>query len=105
MSDSHGSTAVETPEAPRAVDRPGEPLLRAEGVWKLFGPGADKVIGTPDADLPRAELREKRGVLAAVKAVSIAVGPGGVFFVMGLPGSGKSPRAPTLIRLTEPTAG
>jgi glycine betaine/proline transport system ATP-binding protein len=105
MSDSHGSAAVETPEAPRAVDRPGEPLLRAEGVWKLFGPGADKVIGTPDADLPRAELREKRGVLAAVKDVSIAVWPGEVFVVMGLSGSGKSTLARTLIRLIEPTAG
>ena len=51
MSDSHGSAAVETPEATLAPERSGEPLLRAEGVWKLFGPKADKVIGTPDADL------------------------------------------------------
>ncbi len=105
MSDSHGSAAVETPEAAPAPDRTGEPLLRAEGVWKLFGPNADKVIGTPDADLPRAELREKHGLVAAVKDISIDVWPGEVFVVMGLSGSGKSTLVRTLIRLIEPTAG
>ena len=53
MSDSHGSAAVETPEATLAPERDGEPLLRAEGVWKIFGSGAEKIIGTPDANLPR----------------------------------------------------
>ena len=62
MSDSHGSGAVETPEARPATPRNGDPLLRAEGVWKLFGKHADNVIGTPDADLSRAELRDKNAV-------------------------------------------
>ncbi len=105
MSDSHGSGAVETMQAPTAPDRNGEPLLRAEGVWKLFGRNADKVIGTPDADLPRAELREKTGCIAAVRDVSLEVWPGEVFVVMGLSGSGKSTLVRTLIRLIEPTAG
>src|SRR5829696_2225548 len=105
MSDSHGSGAVETPEAPPATDRNGEPLLRAEGVWKLFGKNADKVIGTPDADLSRAELREKTGCVTAVRDISIEVWPGEVFVVMGLSGSGKSTLVRTLIRLIEPTAG
>ena len=105
MSDSHGSAAVETPEAPPAPARDGEPLLRADGVWKLFGPNADKVIGTPDADLSRSELREKTGTVLAVKDVSIDIWPGEVFVVMGLSGSGKSTLVRTLIRLIEPTAG
>src|SRR5215204_3472350 len=105
MSDSHGSGAVETPEAAPATDRNGEPLLRAEGVWKLFGKNADKVIGTPDADLSRAELREKTGTVVAVRDISIDVWPGEVFVVMGLSGSGKSTLVRTLIRLIEPTAG
>src|SRR3954466_12395550 len=105
MSDSHGSAAVETPEAPPAPDRNGDPLLRAEGVWKLFGKNAGKVIGTPDAELPRGELREKTGCVAAVRNVSFEVWPGEVFVVMGLSGSGKSTLVRTLIRLIEPTAG
>jgi glycine betaine/proline transport system ATP-binding protein len=105
VSDSHGSAAVETPEAPRTSARDGDPLLHAEGVWKLFGSGAEKLLGTPDADLPRAELREKHGVVAAVKDISLEVWPGEVFVVMGLSGSGKSTLVRTLIRLIEPTAG
>jgi glycine betaine/proline transport system ATP-binding protein len=74
-------------------------------VWKVFGPAADKVVGTPDADLTRAELREKTGCVVAVRDVSIDIKPGEVFVVMGLSGSGKSTLVRTLIRLIEPTAG
>jgi glycine betaine/proline transport system ATP-binding protein len=83
----------------------GDPLIRAQGVWKIFGPKAERIIGTPDADLPRRELREKTGCVAAVRDVSIEVWPGEVFVVMGLSGSGKSTLVRTLIRLIEPTAG
>jgi glycine betaine/proline transport system ATP-binding protein len=81
------------------------PLIRAEGIWKIFGRNAGKVIGTPDADLSRGELREKTGCVAAVRNVSFEVWPGEVFVVMGLSGSGKSTLVRTLIRLIEPTAG
>ena len=81
------------------------PLIRAHGVWKIFGPKAERILGTPDADLPRRELREKTGCVAAVRDVSLEVNPGEVFVVMGLSGSGKSTLVRTLIRLIEPTAG
>src|SRR6516164_4476402 len=83
----------------------GHPLIRADGVWKVFGPKAEQIIGSPDADLPRGELREKTGCVAAVRDVSLQVWPGEVFVVMGLSGSGKSTLVRTLIRLIEPTAG
>src|SRR5438094_7708935 len=86
-------------------DRSGAPLIHAKGVWKIFGRHADKVMGTADADLPRSELREKHGCVAAVRDVSFDVWPGEVFVVMGLSGSGKSTLVRTLIRLIEPTAG
>ena len=81
------------------IDRSGEPLIRADGVWKIFGRHADRVIGTPDAELPRAELRAKHDCVAAVRDVSFEVWPGEVFVVMGLSGSGKSTLVRTLIRL------
>jgi glycine betaine/proline transport system ATP-binding protein len=87
------------------VDRTGPPLITAEGVWKIFGAGADRIVGTPDAELSRSELREKTGCVAAVRDVALEVWPGEVFVVMGLSGSGKSTLARTLIRLIEPTTG
>jgi glycine betaine/proline transport system ATP-binding protein len=87
------------------IDRSGAPLIRADRVWKIFGRHADRVIGTPDADLPRAELRSKHDCVAAVRDVSFEVWPGEVFVVMGLSGSGKSTLVRTLIRLIEPSSG
>jgi glycine betaine/proline transport system ATP-binding protein len=87
------------------VDRSGDPLIDAAAVWKIFGPQAEKLIGTPEADLSRRELMAQTGCTIAVRDVSIQVWPGEVFVVMGLSGSGKSTLARTLIRLIEPTAG
>jgi glycine betaine/proline transport system ATP-binding protein len=99
-------TALAAPESVgHRVDRTGPPLLSAQNVWKIFGPRADRIIGTPDAELTRSELRAKTGCVAAVRDVSIEVWPGEVFVVMGLSGSGKSTLVRTLIRLIEPTAG
>ena len=71
----------------------------------MFGPKADKIIGTPECELPRGELRAKTGCVIAVRDVSLDIKPGEVFVVMGLSGSGKSTLVRTLIRLIEPTAG
>jgi glycine betaine/proline transport system ATP-binding protein len=91
-------------EAARARQT-GEPVITARGVWKIFGPHAERVLGTEAASLSRAELKEQTGAIAAVRDVSFDVQPGEVFVVMGLSGSGKSTLARTLIRLIEPTAG
>jgi glycine betaine/proline transport system ATP-binding protein len=98
-------TAPTTEPAQVAADRNGDVALGVEGLWKIFGPRADKIIGTPDADLSRKELQEKTGCVMAVKNVSFDVAPGEVFVVMGLSGSGKSTLVRMLTRLIEPTAG
>ena len=87
------------------VNEPSSMTVSCRNVWKVYGPRADRVVGTPDADLPRAELLEKTGCVAAVRDVSFDVAPGEVFVVMGLSGSGKSTLVRTLNRLHEPTAG
>ena len=87
------------------IDRTTTPVISAQGVWKVFGPRGERLVGSPDALLPRGELREKTGCVVAVRDVSIDVWPGEVFVVMGLSGSGKSTLVRTLIRLIEPTAG
>jgi glycine betaine/proline transport system ATP-binding protein len=82
-----------------------DPALSVRNLWKVFGPDAHKVVGTPDAQLSRTELKQKTGCVIGVKDVSFDVAPGEVFVVMGLSGSGKSTLVRCLTRLIEPTAG
>ena len=62
-------------QAPTAPDRHDEPdrstgstnvptggsALSVADLWKIFGPSADKIIGTAEADLPRPELLKQTG--------------------------------------------
>jgi glycine betaine/proline transport system ATP-binding protein len=82
-----------------------EPVISVRDLWKIFGPGASRVVGSPDADLSRAELRRRTGCTAAVRRLSFDVARREVFVVMGLSGSGKSTLVRCLTRLVEPTAG
>jgi glycine betaine/proline transport system ATP-binding protein len=82
-----------------------ESAVKVADLWKVFGPKASSIPGSPDADLSPAELRAKTGCVAAVRDMSFEVAPGEVFVVMGLSGSGKSTLVRCLIRLIEPTAG
>jgi glycine betaine/proline transport system ATP-binding protein len=105
MSEGTGTAAVMPAAAHSEIDRSGEPLVSAHGVWKIFGSHGDRIIDSEDARLPRAELRRKTGCTIAVRDVSLDIWPGEVFVVMGLSGSGKSTLVRTLIRLIEPTRG
>ena len=97
-------TVLDT-ETPGSGTAGGTPALSVQSLWKVFGPKADKIVGSPDALLPRPELMAKTGCTAAVNDVSFDVKPGEVFVVMGLSGSGKSTLVRCLTRLIEPTAG
>ena len=81
------------------------PAISVRHLWKVFGPRADKVVGTPLADLSREELLAQTGCTAAVRDVTFDVGEGEVFVVMGLSGSGKSTLVRCLTRLVDATAG
>jgi glycine betaine/proline transport system ATP-binding protein len=102
-------TQIETPpqDAGKRAGGLTEPTLHVGDLWKVFGPKgkADNLIGTPEADLPRSEMLEKTGCVAAVKDISFDVAEGEVFVVMGLSGSGKSTLVRCLTRLIEPTSG
>ncbi|MCT2594526.1 glycine betaine/L-proline ABC transporter ATP-binding protein [Streptomyces sp. N2-109] len=82
------------------------PVFSVKGLWKVFGPKAEKVPGNKEYQgLSASELRARTGCTAAVRDVSFDVHKGEVFVVMGLSGSGKSTLVRCLTRLIEPTSG
>ena len=87
------------------ADGTTRPTLAVRNLWKVFGAAEHKAIGTPDADLPRDELRKKTGATIGLRDVSFDVRPGEVCVVMGLSGSGKSTLVRCMTRLIEPTKG
>ncbi|MHB1613239.1 MAG: quaternary amine ABC transporter ATP-binding protein [Actinomycetes bacterium] len=86
------------------LEAPGA-AISVRGLWKVFGPRADRIDPGLLASCSRAELKERTGCVAAVCDVSFEVAPGEVFVVMGLSGSGKSTLVRCLTRLIEPTSG
>jgi glycine betaine/proline transport system ATP-binding protein len=83
----------------------GASAIAVRGLWKVFGPRPERIVGAPAADLPRVELQARTGNVVAVREVDFDVAGGEVFVVMGLSGSGKSTLVRCLTRLIEPTAG
>jgi len=98
-------TAQDVEVDPVGAGQP-DPVISVRDVWKVFGPKASEVPGSPElCALSRRELMDRTGCTAAVRDVGFDVAPGEVFVVMGLSGSGKSTLVRCLTRLVEPTSG
>jgi glycine betaine/proline transport system ATP-binding protein len=80
-------------------------MIAVRGLWKVYGHRAERIVGSPEADLPRGQLEATTGCVVAMRDIDLDVAPGEVFVVMGLSGSGKSTLVRCLTRLIEPTAG
>ncbi len=83
-----------------------EGVVVTKGVWKIFGEQATAAMeAVRQEQLSKAEVLERYQAVVGVKDVSISVGRGEIFCIMGLSGSGKSTLVRHINRLIEPTSG
>lgn len=81
-------------------------VVVARNVWKIFGDRADAALAAShNENLSKAEILERYQAVIGVRDVSIKVGEGEIFCIMGLSGSGKSTLVRHINRLIEPTSG
>ena len=73
-------------------------------VWKIFGDGAAQFL-VRTGQAPTAADLAGAGLIGAVRDVTLEIGSGEIFVIMGLSGSGKSTLVRCMSRLIEPTAG
>ena len=84
----------------------GKEVVVARNVWKIFGDRADAALSAATSEhLSKAEILEQYQAVVGVRDVSISVGEGEIFCIMGLSGSGKSTLVRHINRLIEPTTG
>ncbi len=80
--------------------------LSCRSIWKIFGRNeTDRGFDAAEFSRLSAEEAQARGLVAAVRDVSLDIAPGEIFIVMGLSGSGKSTLLRCLARLVEPSSG
>ena len=83
-----------------------ENVVVTRNVWKIFGARAEEAMeAVRNENISKAEVLERFGAVVGVKDVSISVGEGEIFCIMGLSGSGKSTLVRHINRLIEPTGG
>ncbi|MEM7227130.1 MAG: betaine/proline/choline family ABC transporter ATP-binding protein [Pseudomonadota bacterium] len=88
------------------VQANSEPVIKLEGVWKIFGEKSHEAMSAIEHEgLDKTEVLDRFGCVVGIADVSFTVGRGEVFCIMGLSGSGKSTLVRHLNRLIEPTAG
>ena len=83
-----------------------ETVVKAEGVWKVFGDQADAAIkAIREEGIGKPEVLERFGCVVGVQDATFEVSRGEIFCIMGLSGSGKSTLVRHINRLIEPSAG
>ncbi len=108
---------------PRGGDRPHHPGLwpfpardeqmsgaqmnkiEVKNVFKIFGPRADAALALIRQGRSKAEVLAQTGCVVGVNDLSLTIGAGEIFVIMGLSGSGKSTLVRHFNRLIDPTSG
>ncbi len=80
-------------------------MIRAEGVYKIFGDKPQKAIKLLEQGKSKAEVQAETGQVVANQNISFEQKAGELFVIMGLSGSGKSTFLRCVNRLVQPTLG
>jgi len=79
-------------------------VIKCEGVYKIFGAGAKKMLQDASGNVD-AKTFQEAGCIVGVNNASFEISKGELLVVMGLSGSGKSTLLRCISRLTDATAG
>lgn len=82
-----------------------EPLIRIEGLYKLFGNSPHKHMELVHAGRSKDEILAETGHTLGLKDINLEIKRGQIFVIMGLSGSGKSTLIRHFNRLIDPTEG
>ena len=83
-----------------------EAHVECRNVWKVFGPNAKRALAAiRQENLNKTDAQTRFDCVIGVSDVSLKIGKGEIFCIMGLSGSGKSTLLRHINRLIEPTDG
>ncbi|MDA8484562.1 glycine betaine/L-proline ABC transporter ATP-binding protein [Pseudomonas resinovorans] len=76
-----------------------------KNVFKIFGQRADEALAMIQQGKSKADVLSNTGCVVGVNDLSLSIGAGEIFVIMGLSGSGKSTLVRHFNRLIDPTSG
>ena len=87
-----------------ATSTSGDPVIRCDSVYKIFGDNAQSMLANANGVVDAAKFQQA-GCIVGVNNASFEVHSGELLIIMGLSGSGKSTLLRCISRLTDATGG
>ncbi|MFK0313193.1 glycine betaine/L-proline ABC transporter ATP-binding protein [Pseudomonas sp. NPDC090233] len=79
--------------------------IEVKNVFKIFGDRADEALQLIRNNQSKEQVLAQTGCVVGVNDLSLSIGSGEIFVIMGLSGSGKSTLVRHFNRLIDPTSG
>src|SRR5471030_314818 len=79
--------------------------IEVKNVFKIFGNRSKDALAMVGQGKTKDQVLAETGCVVGVNDLSLSIGTGGIFVIMGLSGSGKSTLVRHLNRLIDPSSG